>query len=146
MIKLSEHSIERKHMYGSVKLGTNGPIIFATFTIQPAYPGVESTRASADILVLLGNDSNMTAWWLSHPSEKYEFVNWDDDRNPIYGVIIPNIWENAKFMATSHHQPEWCLTHKEVLEVLDGQSTRGDYWNCWNCWRNLRLDEALDSF
>ena len=23
-------------------------------------------------------------------------VNWDDD--------IPNIWENAKFMATSHHQ------------------------------------------
>ena len=26
-------------------------------------------------------------WWLSHPSEKYEFVNWDDD--------IPNM-ENKK--------------------------------------------------
>ena len=24
------------------------------------------------------------AWWLGHPSEKYEFVNWDDN--------IPNIW------------------------------------------------------
>ena len=24
-----------------------------------------------------------TGWWLSHPSEKYEFVNWDDERNPI---------------------------------------------------------------
>ena len=24
-----------------------------------------------------------TGWWLGHPSEKYEFVNWDDDRNPI---------------------------------------------------------------
>ena len=22
-------------------------------------------------------------WWLGHPSEKYEFVNWDDDSNPI---------------------------------------------------------------
>ena len=20
-----------------------------------------------------------SGWWLSHPSEKYEFVNWDDD-------------------------------------------------------------------
>ena len=20
----------------------------------------------------------MTGWWLSHPSEKYKFVNWDD--------------------------------------------------------------------
>jgi hypothetical protein len=28
----------------------------------------------------------MTGWWLSHPSEKYDFVSWDDD--------IPNIWKN----------------------------------------------------
>ena len=27
-----------------------------------------------------------SGWWYSDPSEKYEFVNWDDD--------IPNIWEN----------------------------------------------------
>ena len=25
----------------------------------------------------------MTGWWLGHPSEKYEFVNWDDECNPI---------------------------------------------------------------
>ena len=25
-----------------------------------------------------------TGWWLGHPSEKYDFVNWDDDRNPIF--------------------------------------------------------------
>ena len=24
-----------------------------------------------------------SGWWLGHPSDKYEFVNWDDDRNPI---------------------------------------------------------------
>ena len=28
-----------------------------------------------------------TGWWLVYPSEKYEFVNWDDDSNPIYGKI-----------------------------------------------------------
>ena len=27
----------------------------------------------------------LTAWWLyTHPSEKYEFPNWDNDSNPIY--------------------------------------------------------------
>ena len=31
-----------------------------------------------------------TGWCLSHPSEKYEFVSWDDD--------IPNIWKVIKFM------------------------------------------------
>ena len=25
-----------------------------------------------------------SGWWLGHPSEKYEFVNWDDDINPIF--------------------------------------------------------------
>ena len=30
-----------------------------------------------------------SGWWLGKkPSEKYEFVNWDDE--------LPNIWENAK--------------------------------------------------
>ena len=23
--------------------------------------------------------TNMTGWWYTHPSEKYEFVSWDDD-------------------------------------------------------------------
>ena len=26
-----------------------------------------------------------TGWWLTYPSEKYEFVSWDDE--------IPNIWK-----------------------------------------------------
>ena len=37
-----------------------------------------------------------SGWWLSHPSEKSEFVNWDDD--------IPNIWENK--VHVPNHQPE----------------------------------------
>ena len=35
-------------------------------------------------------------WWLGHPSEKYEFVNWDDD--------IPNTWENK--IDVPNHQPD----------------------------------------
>ena len=34
-------------------------------------------------------------WWLSHPSEKYYIVNWDDD--------IPNIWKNR--IHVPNHQP-----------------------------------------
>jgi len=41
---------------------------------------------------MIQNDSG---WWLSHPSEKYEFVSWDDD--------IPNIWKNNPNVP--NHQP-----------------------------------------
>ena len=30
------------------------------------------------------HSATYTGWWFSHPSEKSEFVNWDDDRNPIF--------------------------------------------------------------
>ena len=30
----------------------------------------------------------ITVWWYTYPSEKYEFVSWDDE--------IPNIWKNKK--------------------------------------------------
>ena len=29
--------------------------------------------------------NEMAGWWLGHPSEKYEFVNWDDDIPKSYG-------------------------------------------------------------
>jgi len=29
-----------------------------------------------------------SGWWYTYPSEKYEFVSWDDD--------IPNFWKNKK--------------------------------------------------
>ena len=30
----------------------------------------------------------LTGWWLTYPSEKYEFVSWDDE--------ILNIWKNME--------------------------------------------------
>jgi hypothetical protein len=41
--------------------------------------------------------STHTGWWLTHPSEKYEFVSWDDD--------IPNIWKNK--IHVPNHQPAY---------------------------------------
>ena len=37
-----------------------------------------------------------SGWWLGHPSEKYEFVNWDDD--------IPNINGETKLMFQTTNQ------------------------------------------
>ena len=37
----------------------------------------------------------ISVWWLTYPSEKYEFVSWDDD--------IPNIWKNK--IHIPNHQP-----------------------------------------
>ena len=35
-----------------------------------------------------------TGWWLTYPSEKYEFVSWDDD--------IPDIWKNTSHVPNHH--------------------------------------------
>jgi len=36
-----------------------------------------------------------SGWWLTYPSEKHEFVSWDDD--------ILNIWKNK--IHVPNHQP-----------------------------------------
>jgi len=36
-----------------------------------------------------------SGWWYTYPSEKYEFITWDDD--------IPNIWKNK--IHVPNHQP-----------------------------------------
>ena len=42
-----------------------------------------------------GENINISDWWLSHPSEKYEFVNGKDD--------IPYMMENKSHVP--NHQP-----------------------------------------
>jgi len=37
----------------------------------------------------------LSGWWYTYPSEKYEFVSWDDE--------IPNIWKNK--IHVPNHQP-----------------------------------------
>ena len=48
------------------------------------------TKICAMSGIFLANPHPMknSGWWLTYPSEKYEFVSWDDD--------IPNIWKNKK--------------------------------------------------
>ena len=55
-----------------------------------------------------------SVWWLTYPSEKYEFVSWDDD--------IPNIWKvknSCSKPPTSHD-----LSHKNG-------NFHADHWMAW---------------
>ena len=69
------------------------------------------------------------AWWLTYPSEKYDFVIWDDD--------IPNRWKNRKCskpptrMCQSILLPKnWCIWRINI------DSTMKTYpcfvFLCWN--------------
>jgi hypothetical protein len=50
---------------------------------------------------------HIAGWWYTYPSEKYEFVSWDDE--------IPNIWKiswdyeipNISGKNVPNHQPDW---------------------------------------
>ena len=50
------------------------------------------TSESSNFWQFLGS---LPGWWYTHPSEKYEFVNWDDD--------IPN--GKIQVMFQENHQP-----------------------------------------
>jgi hypothetical protein len=40
--------------------------------------------------------TTLSGWWLTYPSEKYDFVSWDDE--------LPNIWKVIK-IHVPNHQP-----------------------------------------
>ena len=88
---------------------------------------------------MISSHFHITGWWLSHPSEKYEFVSWDYD--------IPNMMEKIIHSCSSHHQPDYhyippvmestMFTHKKISlreinhqfyhakKIPSGQASRG---------------------
>jgi len=46
------------------------------------------------------NEDIRSGWWLSHPSEKYEFISWDDDIPNIY-VLYIHIYGKTLFITTN---------------------------------------------
>ena len=59
----------------------------------------------------------VTGWWYTYPSEKYEFVSWDDD--------IRNIWKFIKFMFQTTNQVK-VLDHQ--LLTLQCSSEKSPIW------------------
>ena len=53
---------------------------------------------------------NLTGWWFQ-PSEKYEFVSWDDD--------IPKIWSLNPFHGSKMFQTTNQLKHTHTLYESD---------------------------
>ena len=58
----------------------------------------ESARIHTSYTESLASCSYIYIWLVAfrHPSEKYEFVSWDDD--------IPNMWKVVKFMFQTTNQ------------------------------------------
>ena len=64
--------------------------------IVPGSPAVhgDSVRATIKSNEGFHHSKATSAWWLTYPSEKYDFVSWD--------FLIPNIW---KIQIVPSHQP-----------------------------------------
>ena len=91
------------------KLGTRCPCPKAWLTWRSwSYPGTAGWWRFL----------NATGWWLGHPSEKYEFVNWDDD--------IPNIWENKKWQPNHQLGYDWLFQWDELraMTVKSSESSQ----------------------
>ena len=66
---------------------------------------------------LKGMSPCITGWWLGHPSEKYEFVNWDDE--------LPNINGKTKLMATKPPTRLVAILAFQWLFIVLFDSSRG---------------------
>ena len=77
-----------------------------------------------------------TGWWLGHPSEKYDFVNWDDD--------IPNISGKIKLMFQTTNQQTW---QPVTTNHLDGWRFQGakryDIWE--SIWESRESTNKIQS-
>ena len=66
------------------------PMIFQKFSV---ILGLQLIDIPMIDMSILGFHTSDTGWWFTYPSEKYEFVSWDDE--------IP-IWKVIKFMFTTN--------------------------------------------
>ena len=93
---------------------------FSNWHLHPAIPvnlqgdviqvGSQLTQIALNFLVLTG----FTGWWLTYPSEKYEFVSWDDE--------IPNIWKVIKFMFQTTNQFRFLVLHWLYAQIVTHRS------------------------
>jgi len=97
------------------------PAIFSSRTAVEFLCCGDLPKTGNSVIVIL-----MTGWWLTYPSEKYEFVNWNDD--------IPNIWKNKSHVP--NHQPVMIIMVGKlppfaVRSLPLTSSTQPDhFWEC----------------
>ena len=53
----------------------------------------------------------ISGWWYTYPSEKYEFVSWDDDSQLF-------LESHSKFHGSSHHQPDHMINVYHHIPML----------------------------
>ena len=55
-----------------------------------------------------------------YPSEKYEFVNWDDE--------IPNVWKSQKMFQTTNQKP-WYINFSSWKQIVSYSYLRYCEWS-----------------
>ena len=88
--------------------------VHCSFIYDRWWTGLPYGRPLYGYILTACRTKTMTGWWLGHPSEKYEFVNWDDE--------IPNISGKIQKMATSYHQPAMSFGQRLVQLFSHQQS------------------------
>ena len=98
-----------------------GPVVLIKYLLAPdgLDPGfflemfIQGTYLPVGWTSPFGRRTTISGWWLTYPSEKYDFVSWDDE--------IPNIWKVKKnmFQTTNQiyiynqHLKQWCFTQND---------------------------------
>ena len=75
-------------------------------SLAPRTPGAEGV-------------DQFTGWWYTHPSEKYEFVSWDDDIPNINGKIKVMFQTTNQIICRKHNWKPWFFFH--WIEVFPRQ-------------------------
>ena len=88
----------------------------AFFSCQDPQVTIQPWLGDRSMLAMICHD-----WWFTDPSEKYEFVGWDDE--------IPNIWKNKKrskpptsmpwFSMNNQYSP-WLTHHSQTPRLPHG--------------------------
>ena len=84
-------------------------------------------RSEVTLQVLMTAETNFTGWWLTYPSEKYEFVNGKDE-NPYMKWTKKSLKPPARnsLRISKMHR----LNKKTKLSFLDILTCIDDHW-CW---------------
>jgi hypothetical protein len=89
---------------------------------------------------------------LSHPSEKYEFVSWDDDIPNMMGKII-QMFQTTNQIIDPNRSIHFCSQKSHMFVYMSGISSWGPWFFSWDdlqpmiffgCTPSRTADEAMN--
>jgi hypothetical protein len=93
------------------------------------------------LLLWIQNLSWIAGWWYTYPSEKYEFVSWDDDIPNILGHIknVPKFQTTNQIVSTGGPKRRFHKMGNTDLEGPTEPCLAVDAWPDPSTWLNYML-------